>query len=112
MFITGLGSATPAQRYSQSDCWEALQRAGQFSALMPRSRALLKKVLLGNNGIRTRHLALDSLEDAFDLSPDALHARYRQHAPSLATEAAAKALADARLNARQIDGLIISTCTG
>ena len=112
MFITGLGSATPAQRYRQSDCWDALQRAAQFSALSPRSRALLKKVLLGNNGIGTRHLALDSLEDAFNLSPDVLHARFRQHAPALATQAATKALADARLNAQGIDGLIISTCTG
>ena len=112
MFIAGLGVATPAQRYSQAQCWEAAYNSAKFSALAPRSRALLKKILLGNNGFAYRHLALDSLQDAFDLSPDAMHARFRQHAPALAAEAARKALLQTGLAAGQIDALIISTCTG
>ena len=43
-----------------------------------------------------RHLALDPLEEVFNLTPDALHARFLQHAPALATEAAQGALAWAR----------------
>src|SRR5437762_6662144 len=112
MFITGVGSAVPAQRYAQAEGWEALQKQPQFLALSSHSRALLKKVLLGKNGIAARHLALDSLADAFKLSPDVLHARFREHAPSLATQAARQALAQAQLSSAQIDGLIISTCTG
>src|SRR2546425_48423 len=77
-----------------------------------RSRALLKKVLLGNNGIVHRHLALDSLADGFDLSPDAMHARFREHAPKLASEAARNAMAKTALRPNQIDALLISTCTG
>jgi predicted naringenin-chalcone synthase len=112
MFIVGLGTAAPKQRYRQTECWDAVQTAPQFEALTPRSRAILKKVLTGNNGITTRHLALEKLTDVFDLSPDTLHARFTTHAPRLATEAAQRALAQAGVAATDIDALLISTCTG
>ena len=112
MFITALGTATPPQRYTQVQCWDAVQTAAQFSKLDLRARAILKKVLLGNNGIVSRHLALDSLAEAFDLSPDALHARFSRHAPALATQAAERALAKAGVKPDEIDAIIISTCTG
>lgn len=112
MFIAGLGVSAPQRRYSQGDCWEALRTSPHFSNLSPRSRVLLKKVLLGNNGIATRHLALDSLDQAFDLSPDVLHARFTQNAPSLAKTAAENAIRQAGLRTEQIDALLISTCTG
>jgi len=112
MVILGLGTATPPRIYAQTECWEALQQAGQFQQLNSRARAILKKVLTGNNGIATRHLALEPLTQAFELNPDALHARFRQHAPQLATEAAERALADAHTPPDAIDALIVSTCTG
>ena len=112
MFITGLGTATPPTRYTQIECWEAAQSATQFSRLNLRSRAILKKVLRGDNGIDSRHLALDSLTEVFDLTPDALHARFIKHAPELATQAAERALQDAGLSSPEIDAVIISTCTG
>ncbi len=112
MFITGVGTATPPKRYHQSECWTALQEAEQFNRLAPRSRAILKKVLRGSNGIMTRHLALDPLSEAFQIHPDVLHARFAKHAPLVAVEAARKALHNAGLSVDQIDALIISTCTG
>ena len=57
MFIIGLGTAVPSQRHTQRDGWEAVQRWPKFSELAPRSRAILKKVLCGDNGIEARHLA-------------------------------------------------------
>ena len=80
--------------------------------LSPRSRALLKKVLLGNNGIESRYLALENLQEAFDTAPDVLHARFQKHAPTVATEAAERALAAAQVDAKRIDAVIVSTCTG
>ena len=112
MFITGLGTATPPQRYTQRECWEALQGSPQFGRLSVRSQAILRKVLAGDNGIASRHLALDSLTEAFDLTPDALHRRFARHAPALAADAAKQAIARAGLSARDIDAVIISTCTG
>jgi len=112
MFIVGLGTATPPRRYSQRQCWEALQDAQQLSRLTGRSKAILRKVLLGDNGIATRHLALDPLSDAFDLRPDALHARFTKYAPALAAQAATAALENARVQVEAIDAVIVGTCTG
>ncbi len=112
MFITGLGTAAPPQRYEQRECWETLLRSVRFHELNPRSRAILKKVLTGDNGIVNRHLALDNLTQAFELTPDRLHARFLETAPLLATQAAERALADAGTEACEIDAILISTCTG
>src|ERR1700744_4384107 len=112
MFITGLGTAAPEQRYTQAQCWDALQNSDRFQQLTPRSRAIPRKVLTGANGIATRHLSLDNLADAFDLTPDALHARFTHNAPLLATQAAERALADAKIKPAEIDAIIASTCTG
>lgn len=112
MFIIGLGTAVPSQRYAQRDCWDALRSAETFAQLAPRSRAILKKVLCSDNGIATRHLALDPLGEAFDLTPDALHARFVKHAPALAAEAARRALSDSCCKVEEIDAVLVSTCTG
>ena len=112
MFITGLGTAAPPQRYRQKECWDAILNSSKYRELNSRSRALLKKVLNGDSGIATRHLALDNLDEAFELTPDALHARFSKHAPALAALAAERALADSGSQPHDIDALIISTCTG
>jgi alkylresorcinol/alkylpyrone synthase len=112
MFVTGLGTAAPAQRYAQRECWDALQNSTPFTRLAPRSRAILKKILCGENGITSRHLALEPLTEAFDLTPDALQARFAKHAPALAVEAARRALRDAVCAPAEIDAVLISTCTG
>jgi alkylresorcinol/alkylpyrone synthase len=112
MFIIGIGTATPPNRYSQQECWTTLVNSARFQEFTPRSKAILKKVLTGQSGIATRHLALDDLNHAFDLTPDALHARFIENAPALATAAAERALAEAKTDPREIDAILISTCTG
>jgi alkylresorcinol/alkylpyrone synthase len=112
MFIIGIGTATPPQRYSQVDCWETVQRCPKFQELNLRSKAILKKVLTGENGIDTRHFALDNLEEAFALDPDVLHHRFIKNAPALAAVAGERALAQSKTSAREIDAVLISTCTG
>ncbi len=112
MFITGLGTAAPPHRYTQVECWDALQNSARLKDLTPRSRAILKKVLTGANGIESRHLSLDNLADAFDLTPDALHARFIENAPLLGAQAAERAMADAKLKPTNIDAIVASTCTG
>ena len=112
MYLTGLGTAVPPRRFTQTECWAALQAAQQFSQLNTRSHALLKKVLSGADGTATRHLAVSELAEFFDLTPDALPARFALHAPALAVQAAERALATARLKAAEVDAVLISTCTG
>jgi predicted naringenin-chalcone synthase len=112
MFIIGTGTATPPHRYSQQECWTTLKDSARFEEMSLRARAIMKKVLTGDNGIATRHLALDQLDQAFDLTPDALHARFIENAPVLATAAAERALVAAKTSPREIDAVLISTCTG
>src|SRR5580698_637143 len=112
MFIIGLGTAAPPQTYKQSEGWEAVQVSPQFAQLSTRSRAILRKVLTGNNGIETRRLALESLHEVFETKPDALHARFAKNAPLLAAQAAERALGNSGTPPGEIDALIISTCTG
>ena len=112
MFIIGIGTATPPQRYSQADCWKTVQECPAYQKLNTRSKAILKKVLTGENGISTRHFALEKLEQAFDITPDALHARFIENAPKLAVTAAERALANSRVRPEEIDAVLISTCTG
>lgn len=112
MYISGLGTAVPATRYTQAQCWEALQGTPQLEQLDRRAHVVLEKVLLGDSGIETRHLAVDPITEVFDNRPDALHARYTHHAPLLASSAAQQALDESGVRACDIDALLISTCTG
>lgn len=112
MFIAGLGTAVPPRRYTQKECWEVLRGSQPFGQLATRSQSILRKVLTGANGISSRHLALENLQEAFDLSPDRLHKRFLDTAPILAAQAGERALADAAVGPGQIDALLISTCTG
>jgi alkylresorcinol/alkylpyrone synthase len=112
MFVSGLGTATPATRYTQAQCWEALVSSNHLDTLSTRSQAILQKVLRGNSGICSRFLAIDDLSEAFDLDPDALDARFAKHGPTVAAIAAERALMDAGVTTRDIDAVTISTCTG
>jgi alkylresorcinol/alkylpyrone synthase len=112
MFIVGLGTVTPPHRYAQRDSWDAVKNLPQVAQLKPRSQAIVKKVLCGDNGVAARHLALDPFMEIFDQTPDALQARFTKHAPALATAAAQRALKDANCEAGEIDAVLISTCTG
>jgi len=102
MFITGLGTAVPPRSFTQSDCWEALQRADR-PEITPRTRAILQGILTHDHGIERRSLALETLDESFDLDPDTLHRRFARNAPLLASQAASRALESASLDAREID---------
>ena len=112
MFIDAVGTAVPESRYTQRECWEALRATPQFARLRAPSRVLLERVLTGEQGVRSRHLALDSLPEAFAIDPDVLARRFARHAPDLATRAARRALERAGLRAHDVDALLVSTCTG
>jgi len=112
MYINGIGTATPAARFTKAQCWEAFRRSDWFSRLDPRARAIAQTVLLGDNGMEARWLALDSLAEVFRIDPDTLHRRFLAHAPRLAARAAERALAEAQLGAAELDAVVVSTCTG
>lgn len=112
MFFAGLGTATPPRRWTQMQCWDALVESAYLPTLTSRSQAILRKVLRGNNGICSRHLAFDHLSEAFAFDPDTLDARFARHAPAVAAAAADRAMADAGIATGEVDAIIVSTCTG
>ena len=112
MFFLGIGTAVPTTKYSQSECWQVLQGTTTYAGLTPRSRSVVQQVLTGESGIVSRHLSLAPLTEAFVLNPDTLYTRFAEHAPALAARAAERALKDAHTNPKEIDALLVSTCTG
>ena len=112
MFVRGLGTAIPSRRYTKAQCLEAFERSAWFARLDSRSHMIARLVLQRDNGIESRHLALESLDEVFNIDPDTLDRRFLANAPALASEAGAKALAAAGLAAQEIDAVVISTCTG
>ena len=112
MFVNGLGTANPPQRYTKAQCWDAFRASDWFLRLDRRAHAIAETVLLHDNGIEARRLAVSSLDEVFQIDPDTLHRRFVTHAPALAAEAGAKALDDVALTPSDIDALVVSTCTG
>ena len=112
MFLAGIGTSTPANRYTKAECLEAFQNSDWFERLDTRSHFVARTVLQRDNGIEARRLAVDSLADVFCIDPDTLYRRFLENAPALASEAAERALDAAGLAAHQIDAVVVSTCTG
>jgi predicted naringenin-chalcone synthase len=122
VFIRGVGTAAPENCYTQQECWEAFCRSPFPSQLSSRSQAIVRKVLCGDSGIKTRHLAMANLEEAYKIDPNTLHERFAKNAPVVAANAARRAMASwqsARVGlvelvppVDKIDALLISTCTG
>jgi 3,5-dihydroxyphenylacetyl-CoA synthase len=112
MFLSGLGTANPPRRYSKSECWEAFKTSDWFARLDRRAHIIAETVLTKDNGIAYRSLCVESLREVFQIDPDTLHARFLANAPMLAATAGAAALREAELSPSEIDGLVISTCTG
>ena len=112
MFLHSIGTLLPERRYSKDDCWEAFVASEWFEKLNPRSHAIAKTVLRRDNGIETRWLAVESLNEIFAIDADTLHRRFATHAPRLATGAASRALEQAGLSPRAIDAVVVTTCTG
>ncbi|MDO9075201.1 MAG: 3-oxoacyl-[acyl-carrier-protein] synthase III C-terminal domain-containing protein [Rubrivivax sp.] len=112
MHFTGIGTATPAQRYTKAECLAAFERSAWFGRLDERAHFVARAVLQRDNGIEARRLAVDHLDEVFAIDPDTLAARFGRHAPALAAQAGARALAQAGLAPTDIDAVVVSTCTG
>ena len=112
MYVRGVGTATPSARYTKAECLKAFQQSEWFARLNARAHLVARTVLQRDNGIETRHLAVDSLDEVFQIDPNTLVGRFLTHAPALATTAGQRALAQSGLTAIDIDAVVVSTCTG
>lgn len=112
MYFRGIGTALPSARYTKAQCLEAFQNSDWFDRLDARSHLLASTVLQRDNGIESRRLAVNGLDEVFRIDPNTLAQRFRTHAPALAIQAGERALVNAGLEADQIGAVVVSTCTG
>ena len=112
MFIRGVGTATPATRYTKAECLLTFEQSDWFHRLDARSHVIARTVLKRDNGIDARRLAVATLDEVFRIDPDTLAQRFLTHAPELAAAAASRALVAAAVTAQDIDAVVVSTCTG
>ncbi len=112
MQFRGIGTATPAARYTKAQCLAAFERSDWYARLDARSHLVARTVLQRDNGIESRRLAIESLDEVFAIDPDTLARRFLAHAPRLAEQAAVRALAQSGLAPERIDAVVVSTCTG
>jgi alkylresorcinol/alkylpyrone synthase len=112
MYLQSLASAFPAHSFTQAECLESLTSSGALDSIRPRSRTLLEKILSGDSGITTRHLSAENLGTIFRSDTGSLHRLFEEQAPRMASEALLQACDQASVSPREIDALLVCTCTG
>lgn len=112
MFLQSIASAFPENVLSQRDCHDLFAASGHLGRLKPRSRDLLERILLGNSGIETRRFACKDPTALFALDAEGLHQTFAAAAPPLAADALRLACERAGIAPRDLDALLVCTCTG
>ena len=112
MHILSVATANPPARYTKAECLLAFEKSAWFARLDSRAHFIARTVLQRDNGIEARRLAVNALDEVFQIDPDTLSQRFLAHAPWLAAQAGQRALAKAGLQASQVDAVVVSTCTG
>ncbi len=112
MYLHAIATAVPPDAFTQQQCWDIYSRSEKRAHLKDRSNTLIKKIVLGPNGIDKRHFAINDVNAVFDLSAEHLNHAFEAEAPKLASQALENALKSAKLNPKDLDGLFICTCTG
>ena len=108
--LVGLGTANPPYRVSQREIYDTYV---ELVPMSQKARDVLKQVLVDNQSIAYRNMAMDSLaECVLHNTQDELIARYQKHAVPTALEAARAALDQAGLAPTEIDAVAVNTCTG
>ncbi len=109
-YIASLGLATPPFRVDQRLAGEIL---ADHSANMLSDRGLsVMRKLFEHPSIKSRSFAVDDTETIFNEDPDSRIGRFTSWSIDLASEAVMKALNGAGINADEVAGLIVNTCTG
>ena len=112
MFLESIASAFPAFSFSQPECYDFSSKSASVKSLDTRSKALLRKVLLGDSGIDRRHFTTVDPASIFEATAQELSEYFEKEAPKISCEALSKALENAGISASDLDALIICTCTG
>jgi predicted naringenin-chalcone synthase len=112
MNLLSLCNCVPPGTFSQDRVWREIEQTSSYLELRDSSRALLRKVLLGDSGIAARQLASSGLQELIARDAGALNRVFELEATKLASTALQQALDRAGLRATDVDALLVCTCTG
>src|SRR5262245_14674561 len=105
--LAGLGTAVPGTCRMQEEIERSMARLWRLEG---EKLARWRRIVAGT-GIETRHGVM-AIEDVINLTTAQRMKVYEHHAPSLAAEAARRALASAGLRGDQVTHLVVVSCTG
>ena len=108
--IASFAVATPPYSLGQSEL-EQLAHKHYSKRLSSRSMSLLR-ALFSHPSIKQRSFAVDNVESLVDEDPDARVARFTHWSVELSARAIKQALEQAGINAGDVAGLVVNTCTG
>lgn len=106
--VKGIGTANPPLYVTQEEAYEFFST--QF-VLKPEEHDLYRRILLDGK-ISGRYVGMDDTHEALETDPDRLLARFLKFGRATAVEAARRAMAEADVEASEIAGLVVNTCTG
>jgi alkylresorcinol/alkylpyrone synthase len=111
--LAAVATANPPTKIDQQSAALLIEKH-YGDTLKPRSMEIMRKVM-SHPSIRTRHIAVDDINDIVrlkDEDPDARMERFTRWATDLSVAAARKAMERAGVSARDVTGLVVNTCTG
>jgi len=113
MYLHGLATANPPANFTQARCLEMARAAyADRPDFDRRSRLTLATILGGDSGVETRQFAVRDVARLFRAGADELNEEFRATAPPLAVAALEPALCQAHVAAKEVDALVVCTCTG
>jgi predicted naringenin-chalcone synthase len=109
-FIASIASVVPPFSADQKFAAELLKK--HFSEkLTPRSLGLIRATFM-HPSIQKRHFAVEDPACIMNESADQRVARFTEKSIELAAQAVAKALDQVGVSVREVNGLVVNTCTG
>ena len=109
-FVASIASVAPPFSADQKFAADLIKKHfGQ--QLTPRSLGLIRATF-SHPSIKKRHFAVEDPARIMDESPDQRVARFTEKSVELAAQAVAKALDQAGVAVRDVNGLVVNTCTG
>ena len=109
-FIASFACVVPPFSADQTFCAELVKKH-YAQKLNARSLGLIRATF-SHPGIRKRHFAVDDPASIMDESPDQKIERFTEKSIELSSQAVMKALDQAGVNAQEVTGLVVNTCTG
>lgn len=112
MYLYSLATGTPPTSYTQQETWQIFASSRVSERLRPGSVELVRRVLTGNSGIEKRHFALPEFGELLNYDGEQLNHAFEREAPLLGGRVLGDALDRAEWRARDLDALIVCSCTG